>query len=253
MSDLLYCLPTDIATASATLSLTAGAAASGYPLTNLADGNPAKPFKATGTSCTIKATFSAPTTLRAISFGPHNLAGATVVLSNNGGMGSTPVTIPADREDGLSVNPFLAFDASTATEWTLAISGAAADVAIGEVQLIVQMRVMELLLGAYENEAHPSITHVTDYGVKLKYPLGISQRRVHGTVLLDSDVATFLTLMRTARGQNASFLLVMDSDVNDALLVDLMTDERSVTWITANSEIGQIDLDFLEVQRGLAL
>lgn len=253
MGDILYALPTDIVTAAATLSLTAGAANAAFPLTNLQDGNPAKPFKATGTSCTIRATFGGATTLRGISFGPHNLAGATVAISNNGGMGSTAIPIPANREDGLSVNPFLQFTPSAATQWSLAISGAAANVAIGELQLIVQFHAIELLLGAQESEKHQTIVNVTDYGVKLKSWLGVAQRRVHGTVLLDSDIATFLTLIRSAKGQYSNLLLAMDADVNDAMLVDLMTDERSVSWITPNSEIGNLDLDFLEVQRGVAL
>lgn len=253
MGDILYALPTDIVTASATLSLTAGAAAAAYPLNNLKDGNPAKPFKATGTSCTIRATFGGSTTLRGVSFGPHNLAGATVAISNNGGMGSTPIVIPANREDGLSTDPFLQFAPSAATQWDIAISGAAANVAIGELELIVQFRTLEILLGAQEAESHRTITHETDFGAKLKYWLGVSQRRVHGTVLLNNNVATLRTLFRSTQGQFKSLLLILDSAVNDAMLVDLMTDERAVTWITPNSELGQIDLDFLEVQRGPAL
>ena len=46
MSSLLYCRPSDIVTAAATLSLTAGTANANFPLANLQDGIPAKPFKA---------------------------------------------------------------------------------------------------------------------------------------------------------------------------------------------------------------
>lgn len=254
MGDILICLPTNIKTADATLSIVAGSAANAnFPLTNLQDGRPAKPFKSVGMSCTIRATFSGSVTLRAISLGPHNLAGATLALSNNGGMSSTPIPIAANREDGLSVNPFLQFAASAATQWDLAISGASAPIAIGELYLVVQMDTIELLLGAQEAESHKTITTPDDYGGRMKYWLGVAQRRVHGTVLVDNNIATLRTLFRSAQGQFKSFLLVMDSSVNEAYPVDLMTDERSVSWITPNSEVGQIDLDFLEVQRGVAL
>jgi hypothetical protein len=253
MGDILYVLPGDILTPSATLSLTAGTAAAAYPLVNLQDGNPAKPFKATGTSCTIRATFGGAVTLRGVSLGPHNLVGATVAISNNGLLASTPIVIPANREDGLSINPFLQFAADAATQWNIAISGAAANVAIGELYLIVQFRTLELLLGAQEAEAHKTIQHETDYGSKMKYWLGVSQRRVHGTVLMNSSLATFLTLMRSAQGPYKNLLLIMDAAVNDAMPADLVTDERMWSWITPNSELGQIDLDFLEAQRGPAL
>lgn len=251
MSSLLYCRPSDIVTPAATLSLTAGGANAAYPLTNLQNGIPAKPFKATGTSCTIRATFGSPVSLSAISFGPHNLAGATVALSNNGTMGSTPVPIPANREDGLSVNPFFAFPADAATQWNLAISGASANVAIGELQLIVQMRTLLIEWAFKEAEAHTTVGSVTDYGVKMKYWLGVAQRRLSAHVGLESERAALLSLIRDARGQFKSFLLVPDSSLNDAFLADLTTDERVIT--REFFAVSQVDVEFLEVQRGVAL
>lgn len=253
MGDVLICLPSSIVTANATLSLTAGTANAAFPLDNLKDGNPAKPFKATGTSCTIRATFGGSTTLRGIAFGPHNLAGATVAISNNGGMGSTSFPIPANREDGLSTDPFLQFTASSATQWTITITGAAANVAIGELYLIVSFQTIELLLGAQEAEAHKTIAHQTDYGNKTVLWLGVSQRRVRGTVQLNNNIATYLSQARDARGQTRPFILIMNAVVNDAMCVDLTTDERTVTWQTPASELGLLELEFLERQRGPAL
>jgi hypothetical protein len=60
-----------------------------------------------------------------------------------------------------------------------------------------------------------------------------------------------LSLIRDARGQYKSFLPIPESTVNDALLVDLMTDERTVQRTMPN--VSDIDLEFLEVQRGVAL
>lgn len=258
MGDIICCRPTDNLIGNATLSLATGSADSDYPLTNLQDGNPAKPAKTTGTSAIIRATFSPAVVLELVSFGPHNLQSATVTLTNNNGF-SHVMTVPVNREDGLSVNPFLdltplaSASTRTASQWNLDISNASAPIAIGDWQLIQTKRTIEILLGAQEAEAHRSIVHQTDYGVKLKYWLGVAQRRIHGTVLLDRDWASYLSLMRSAQGQYKNFLLIMDSDVNDAMVVDLMVDERAVTWITPDSEIGQLDVDFLETQRGVAL
>lgn len=254
MGEALFCFPADIVTPSATLSLTSGAANAAFPLVNLQDGNPAKPFKATGTACTIRATFVSPVTLRAVSLGPHNLAGATVLISNNGTMGSTAFPIPANRLSGLSKDPWLAFPADAATQWNLAISGASANVAIGELQWIAQMRTLEVVLKARLTPVHRSIAHPTDFGAKLKYWLGVAQRRIQMSLFYDADVAaSLLDLVDAAQGQFKSFRLVMDQNVNEAFLVDLTNDEQVFELLTKNAGVGTVDLEFLEIQRGQAL
>lgn len=251
----LYCRPTDIKTADATISLTSGTVNSSFPLTNIQDLNPAKPTKTTGTAATFRATFGAPVVLEMVSFGPHNLAGATVTLTNGAGL-SRPITIPSNREDGLSVNPFDDFSAvaqatRTSTTWDLVITGAAANIAIGEWQLIATKRTLDIRWGVEDTEDHRTIVHETDYGAKLKYWLGVSQRSLRAKVNRESERANLLSLIRSAQGQYKAFILILDSSVNDAWLVDLATDAREFT--REHTNITDVDLGFVELQRGLAL
>lgn len=248
-----YARPSDNIIASATISLTVGAVDTNYPLTNIQDGIPAKPAKTTGTAATFRATYGVAQTLEMTSFGPHNLAGATVTLTNNAGF-SQVITVPANREDGLSINPFLDFSTlanRTATQWNLVISGASANIAIGEWQLITTRRTLQLLWGLKDTETHRTIIHPTDYDAKLKYWMGTAQRHFIGRVNRETNRADILSLIRSAQGQYQGFVLVPESTVNEAFLVDLTTDERTFTRIHHNAS--DVELEFCEIQRGLAL
>lgn len=262
MGDVLYCRPSDLIIPSATLSVTSGTADSGYPVTNLQNRNPAKPFKATGTSVTVRATYGAPVTARAVSFGPHNLVGATVSLTNNNASPlNRSITVPANALNGLSVDPFDDFSAVTgslaATQWNLVISGASANVAIGEWHLALELRILRILIasGFPESLIHGNTIHPTSMGGKLKSNRGWAVRRFTGRVLVNrltlaQDLATLRALAEDARGQYGQFLLIPDSAKNDALYVDLNVDEQSVTWQNSNRDVGYVEIEFIQVQRG---
>src|SRR6187431_2854817 len=101
MSSSLYAKTSDLLTP--TWSLTAGTANSAYPVTNLGDMKPYKPFKATSGTCTMRATFGGSTTLQAIAIIGHNLAGVTITITNGAGL-STTLVVPANTGDGMPVN-----------------------------------------------------------------------------------------------------------------------------------------------------
>src|SRR5688572_24468680 len=96
----LYCRPSDIITDTGTVSLTAGAADSAYPLVSAYDRNAATVFKSTGTSATIRTVFSGSRTIQGIQITNHKLAGCTVTVTNAAGF-SKVLTIPATPADGL--------------------------------------------------------------------------------------------------------------------------------------------------------
>lgn len=263
MGDVLYCRLSDLIIPSATLSVTAGAADAGYPVTNLQDKNPAKPFKATGTAVTVRATYGSPVTARVTSLGPHNLVGASVSITNNAG---TPlnqaIAIPANTLGGFSVDPFKDFSALTsslsATQWNLVISGASANVAIGEWHLGVEARILEILLGAEDAVRYGTTVHPTSMGGKLKSRRGWALRRFKGRILvdknnLDNDLATLRALFDDASGQFGNVLFIPNSAVNDAIYADLNADEQAVTWIMPDDELGYIEIEFVQVQRGPVL
>jgi hypothetical protein len=251
----IYNRVSDNVAPNATLSLTSGTVNGSYPLANLVDGNPAKPAKTTGTTAIIRAAFAAPQAIDIVAFGPHNLAGATVSIQNESGLNQA-IAIPANTEDGLSVNPFvdltgITLATRTGQNWDLHISGAANPIAIGEYMLIATKRTMPILWGVVESEDFPSLTIETDFKSLMKYWLGVKQRTVHVTINDDTFRSDYYSLIRSAQGQYKAILFVPDSSVNDALFVDLSQDSHDLTRSQPN--VSDIQLTFRELQRGLAL
>lgn len=249
-----YARPSDLLQDLVTPTLTAGAAAAAFPLANLKDRKAHTVFKSTGTGATIQWVFGSAKTLQAIALIHHKLAGATVTLTNNAGMAAQTITIPANSEDGHAIDPWkslLGVGSASATTWILTITGAATVVAIGEVLLIETLRTLPILWGVDDRETHAGILHETDYGVRLKYTMGVRQRYVKGRVKVESARADLLSLQRDARGVLKNFPLILDSAVNDALFVDLTTDGR--TFLRRLPAFSEVDLEFTEQQKGLSL
>ena len=221
MADRLYGKYSDNVCPSATLSLTVGAANASYPLTNLQDLKPNTPFKATGTSATIRATFGAGKALQAVGLVWHNLYGLTITVTNNAAMASQSLVVPAVSDDGLPVNPWLDLRTVTtsATQWNFEITGAAANIAIGELILIETVRTMPIRWGVEVVERHPAIVHRTDYHVPLIYGMGVRYRVLTGDITRASELAALKALHRDARGTRYPWWFVLDSDVNDAMFV----------------------------------
>jgi hypothetical protein len=251
----LYARPSDNVAPNATLSLAVGTINAAYPLANLVDGNPAKPAKTTGTSATFRFTFGAPQVLALVAFGPHNLMNASVTVQNNSGL-SASFAMPANTEDGFSLNPWvdltgIAVGTRTATQWDLVVTAATAPIAIGEVMLVAVKRTMPLLWGIVETEDFPTISVDTDYKSALKYWLGVKQRSFAASLNDGAFRADFYSLLRDARGRYKTFLLIPDDTLNDALFVELTSDAQDVTRVAPN--VSELQLTFREVQRGLAL
>lgn len=228
-SQALYAKYSDSVLSQATVSLTSGTAADAFPLSQLYDGRPDKIFRATGTACTIRATFGGSKTIQGIALIHHNLHGLTLTLTNNGGMASQNIVVPTASEDGFPIHPW--WDGrlvanNAATQWNLAITGAAANVGIGELLLIETLRTLPIRWGPTEGEDHPAIIHTTERGVKLKSSRSVRMRELSGAVLLESDRAEMASLRRGTLGQMRGFLLIPDSTKNDALMVAFQESKR---------------------------
>jgi hypothetical protein len=251
-----FCLPSDILTAQATLSLT-GAEDPEFPLTNLQDGIAHTVFKSTGSAATIRATFGAAKTLQAIALIHHKLVGATITVTNTSGF-SNGLAVAALPEDGHPLDPWKDYRGlanTTSTTWDVAITGAATVVAIAELLLIQTLRPIDFSRRASENEQHPTVPeniHRTDYGVRLPYEMGVRLRDKSGHVFLDQTLRNLLiSLERDARGRSRPFLLIPDGTLNDAWLVNLMTPVTKI--LRENPGLSEIDLEFAECGKGLAL
>jgi hypothetical protein len=254
MRGILYCRPSDIVTATATIALTSGSENAAFPLTNVYDKRPGKVFKATGTSATIRLTYGAPQTLEGFSFLNHNLAGATVSVTNNATLNQSFGTIAAAEETGPSRDPFKDLRGLanvSATQWNLVISGAAANVAIGEIIPIATVRSMLVLPLPDEGEALPAIQHQLVGGDALNYPIGTRGRHFTGKLLDEADRLSLITLRRDALGVGRGFWFMPDADVNESYFMVFRSPDTG--WQRWTSESANAVLDLVEAGTGLGV
>lgn len=247
----LYARPSDNLATVATISVTAGAADASYPATNVNDGKSHSVVRSTGTSITLRATFGASKTLEAVALINTNATGAT--LTNGAGLNES-ITIPTTPEDGLPLDPWIDLRglANTgSTTWDIALTGPSG-VGLGELLLIETLRDLPLQYGLKQRDLHRCSLQETDYGVRLKYSMGVRRRSVAGGAILTETLrAALLSLQRDAFGPYSEFLLIPDADVNDALCVDLTAETLEV--LRDYPLMSRIALEFTEAQKGLAL
>jgi hypothetical protein len=219
-----------------------------YPATNGNDRDPSKPLKATGNSTVI--TLGAVGALEGFAIIHHNLFGATVTLAAGGGF-SQAMTIPANTADGQPVNPWLDLrDAAGRTgSWTLTITGASANVWIGELVGVTDLQPMPLLLNVEFAKRHPIIKHTTFYHHDLKYDRGIRYGRATGSLIDDDDRQLVLDLWDATRGPLYPFLFIPDVDVNRAWLAEFSDEEMA--WTRGGPDYGDLRVVIKETVSGL--
>jgi hypothetical protein len=240
-----------------TLSMTN--ADSTFPAANGTDLDPATVLKATTTSTVITLTHSGSVTAVGFAIINHNLVGATVTLANGGGY-SQAITIPARSSDGQCVNAWrdMRADANTAaTVWTLTITGASANVAIGELVMVTALRRVTWLTIVGGTEASfrwhwPKRIHRTFYGSRLVYDTGVRMRAASGESLTEADRALFLALAQSAKGASYGFLFIPDSSVNDAWFV-VIPDMSEIVSGFQSATISRVQFAIEEVSSGLPL
>lgn len=248
MSLPLYCRPSDIVTAGATVSVIAGAAAAAYPVGNLTDRRAHTVARSTGTTISYRAVFGAAKTIQAVALINTNATAAT--LTNTAGL-SQAITIPTTPPDGLPLDPWKdlrAASSPTSTTWSLALTGPTG-VALGEWLLVETLREIPLLWrGLDQTEAHGTIQRQTDYGVRLSLGLGVRQRVVEGSLIHETFRPSLLALQRDAEGPRRPFLLVLEPAQPECLYVDLTTPARTVS--RRHPIASGADLIFTEQQKG---
>jgi hypothetical protein len=248
----LYCRPSDILSYAATWSLTAGSADSAFPLTNLASVYAHIVSKTTGTAATYRGTISS-TALQAIAIINCNLAGLTLTVTNNNSMASTNLVIPSAPTDNVSINGFVDLRAVTtaATQWNIAITGAAANIAIGKILLISNLRTMLPMWELGVGETKPSVVHRTEYGIAVGSRRAVRFRSFVPSFGRESERSAYASLRRASEGPTQPFLFVLDDAVNDPAYVWFPED----TWEhTRGSLLGTSWSDRLEeANSGLAL
>jgi hypothetical protein len=213
----LYCRPSDIK--QPTYTLPSGSADALYPVANLGDLLPYKPFKVTGTSGTIRGTFSTAQALEAIALLSHRLGGTTVTITNAAGLNTT-LAVPANSLDGLSVNAFKdlrGLGNLTSSVWELAFVASSAPGAVGELLLIETVRTLYSRWGLKQGQKHDLDRQVTEMGVPLTYELGTRARTFTTDVTRDAERTAMFSLHADARSESRGFWIVPDDTINDCI------------------------------------
>lgn len=267
MANAIYCRPTDIVTASATM--TGSAEDATYPATYTGDLNPAKPGKLTTTTGWFKYAYGSAQRVDLVALIHHNLTAGLEVRIQSSTLSDFSVlavneliVIPTYHEDGFPVCPFLDLTSKSGylvgghRYWRINVVGVnAAAVAIGEVVLVSTKRSLSenISWGAVEEEEHPLIEHRSDHGVSTVYSLGTKWRTISGEIdATDAGAASLLSLKRDARGRARAFLFVLDPAVNDAWFVRMVNPKLPRQSVTIDRSIVQ-SFALEEVSRGLPL
>lgn len=226
-----------------------------YPAINGNNRNPIDPLKATATSTVITMTFPSNITLDGILIANHNLVGSAATLSNLAGTPySQALTIPARTADGQCTNIWrdTRTDSNRTDEvWKLTITGASANVAIGEIALVTSLVELPWRPGARFGEDHPDFAITTEMESILRYDSGIRIRWARGPLVLDTDRAVIYALWQALKGRNVPFVFVPDLAVNDGWYVHM--ERPTIEWARTAPGLSPHEFGVRELSMGLVL
>jgi len=264
MGRLIFQHPTDnLATPS--ITATPSTADAAYPIANLLDGNPAKPFRFTATTGNIVFDFGSAKEIDIFALVMHNLdAGIELRLQANSAdsWGAPPIneliTVGAKDKDGFPPNPWkdmTGITPRTYRYWRLIVVTAnSANCAFGHVHFGAPKRslVHNISWGFGESVERPLIEHETDYRVSTIYDFGVKVRSLQGEVeTTDAGLVVIREWWDACKGRVLPTLIVPDPSVNDALLVRWTDIKRTDKREFKNHN--KLDLAWSEVSRGLVL
>ncbi len=219
----LFARASDNVSPNATVTITSGTGNAEYPPENLVDLRPDLPAKLTGTSGTFRFTWSGNQVIVGIVVANHNLAGATVTLSNAAGVNQA-LTVPAySGRQSVSFWRDLRDDWTLAQRtddvWDLAITGAATPVAVGEVIFLTDLEPFNLIWGVTFTPEWDIIQHRTFGRSKIQYDKRIVIHKLRGQCNLDDDYATLRALHSECSGPLKFLTVIPDEDTNEAFLM----------------------------------
>lgn len=263
MKQFLYCRPSENVAQYATVS--AAAADPAYPPENLVDRVPSRPAKLTDKNGDFIFAYTGPQRIDVASIIHANFdTGLTVFLQGNATNAwgsptfSCRFSIP-QWQYGYPVNPWLdlttqpGYNPMGFQYWRISIALNSVPISIGEVVLASRKRQLQYSVrwGSTRVLKFPTVIHETDMEVRLMYGYGIQHRRLDATCDLSSTGETdFLAWVRDARGPLLPFLIVPDTEENDAWFGAFDTQESSVNRVNLNHF--ERTFTIREVTRGLA-
>jgi hypothetical protein len=258
----LYALPaSDVFLIPPTVTVLAGTVDSAYPVANLWNLNPAKPFKATTTGIDLQFDFGAPVVIEFIALWHTNLSVVATVQNNTGttwpGTVMGTLAVQARSFDGFRDNPMLDLRGQPARRyWRLTISGNATPVILGGLGMYNFLQTLNPwgpAIGLARPEEHPTVGFETDGRIEFRYSLGLrieAFRSITVTVPRTTGLAKLKDLIRDAQGRARPFPVVIDPGSGIAQLVRFEDDELNVTGVSRDWV--DVSMNLRDVGRGLA-
>lgn len=230
MAGCIVAKPSANIAGSATPSWSVGTANASYPVTNVITTDPGTVAKANETTASLRLTWGGSKTLKALALINTNLGGKTLTLSNNGGMTPQTVTVPSNA-DGLLQNCW--FDLrdvanNAATQWTIAVTGASAAVAIGTVLALDALLEPHVKWSYDLGQRVPAIVHRSSMQHRFAYDVPVRTRPYEGRIDWAEDYTDLTALLIEAR-KYLPFFLVVNEDEPDASLVQFADDEVNLS------------------------
>ena len=236
-----------------------------YPIENLFNGNPAKPFRFDALQGNVVIDFGVATQIDIFAVVMHNLdEGIDFRLqANDVDEWSTPsldqvVTVGAPDEDGFPPNLGLdltGIASRTFRYWRLLVAEDNSDApAFGHLHLGAPKRslVHNISWGLQEGVERTIVEHETDYYVSTIYDLGVKVRTFQGECeTTDAGLAVIRQWWDACRGRALPTIIVPDPANLEPMLVRWAEIRRSDRREFKN--VNMLDLAWREVSRGLVL
>jgi hypothetical protein len=248
---------------SATPTWAVGTADSDFPLANVLTLEPDVVAKANENTATLRLTWGASKTLVGLALFNVNFPGVTIGLTNNGGMSTQNVTVPAP-EDNLQIHAFFDLDgvaSNAGTQWNIAVASTR-PVTIGTVVAIEEWTELPIRVGDRKRrQRFPVIEHRTGYQKRLQYRIPVTARQYQCQPFRARDRNTVRTVFREALGPITPLAFLPDRQDTEIALVQLVGDleeqpENTHGSFPANTARGghvDMPLTLEEVSSGVSL
>lgn len=221
-----------------------GGAETSYQDEWLVDGRPGRPAKATSGTITWTVAGSAQS-VSLVALCNHNTdASRTITV---GGDISTTMTGPAAQPNGVNLNPWATVNATSCTSVTVGVSSNSAAWTVGEFVAGLKRTLERNIAPRPEfRVSHATVTHDAEFNSLLPYNKGIATRRLSGEVILsDTGLAAVRAWWESTKGNSRISLIVPDSSVQDAWLVNF----SEFTWEPYSYNVNFVSLAFDEIPR----
>jgi hypothetical protein len=215
VSDIYYVRPDENRLYGATVSTTAGATDADYLDEWLCDGRLGRPVRATSGTATWSATFSSGEVGLVAVCGTNSDVNATI-----GGTVTGTVTAGTLQPNGIRLNGFLAPTPATGTTLTVAFSGAASTLVVGEVIAGKRRSLTRPVYSSDDTEVYDNApVRPMDQSFLPPYDDGMVQRIWScGFIVSTAERDNILDWYLAQRGETRPSLVVPDPSINDAWL-----------------------------------